>query len=109
MPATINLSLIDQLKGADDYDWKFTIQSYLEHADLWNCIVGDEQAIQFEESMVNQKAKLILALDKSNFTHIRNVTMPKEIWDNLKTVLKIQFSTTDKKSRPTKNVIYKKT
>lgn len=34
--------------------------------------------------------------------------MPTEVWNNFKTVLKIQFSTTDKKSWFTKNVIYKK-
>lgn len=80
-----NLLPIEILKGVEDYnDWKFAMQSYLEHEDLWKCVTGDARAITDEKSMAKAKAKLVLAVDKCNYTHIRAAETPKQVWDNLK-------------------------
>ncbi|RYA67841.1 hypothetical protein DD592_27230 [Enterobacter cloacae complex sp. 2DZ2F20B] len=35
--------VIEKLKGRENYNtWKFGMQAYLEHEDLWGCITGIE-------------------------------------------------------------------
>jgi len=76
---------VEKLKGIDDYnDWKFAMQQYLEHEDLWGCVMGDTTAVQNSRNMAKAKAKIVLSVDKVNYTHIRDATTPKEVWDKLK-------------------------
>lgn len=80
-----NLLPINKLKGVEDYnDWKFAMQSYLEHEDLWKCVIGDAEAVRDAKNMAKAKAKLVLAVDKCNYTHIRAAATPNQLWDNLK-------------------------
>ena len=61
---------IEKLKGTEDYnDWKFAMKTYLEHEDLWKCVTGDATATLNERNMAKAKAKLILAVDRSMYTH----------------------------------------
>lgn len=87
MSAGNNVPTIEKLKGADDYnDWAFAMQAYLEHEGLWDCVTGDSSETTNETKMAKAKAKLILSVERSNFSHIKNATTAKEIWENLKTI-----------------------
>jgi len=77
MSSSNNLPPIEKLKGIDDYNnWKFAMQ-YLEHEDLWDCVIGDATAVQNSRNMAKAKAKL--SVDKVNYTHIRDATTLKEV------------------------------
>lgn len=81
---------IDKLNGADDYsDWKL----YNEHSHAWSMkICGSlwhgQQAITNNSNMTKTKAKLILAIDKSNYTHIRNAPCLKKFEDHVSGLIK---------------------
>ena len=87
MGSSNNLLQIDKLKGISDYnEWKFAMKAYLEDEDLWKCVEGEEQAITNERNMAKANAKIILAVDKTNYTHIRDATTPKQMWESLEAV-----------------------
>ncbi|KAJ8671099.1 hypothetical protein QAD02_002358 [Eretmocerus hayati] len=60
------------------------MKSYLEHEDLWKCVEGDVTAVTNERNIAKVKAKWILSVDKSNYSHIRDASTPKQVWYNLK-------------------------
>lgn len=85
-----NLPPIDKLRGSEDYnDWKYSVQAYLEHEELWDCIEGTQQPVANTKKMARAKAKLILA----NYSHIRSETTPKGIWEALKKAFEDSGST----------------
>jgi len=46
--------------------------------------MGDTTAVQNSKNMAKAKAKIVLSVDKVNYTHIRDATTLKEVWDKLK-------------------------
>lgn len=74
-------SSIERLKGRDNYDtWKFMVQAFFEHEDLWKCVEGSETD---GTKNIKAKTKLILLTDPINHSHIKSAKSAKEIWDNL--------------------------
>lgn len=71
---------IEKLKGRENYPtWKFAMQAYLEHEDMWRCTDTDAR------KMAKAKFKIILCVDVMNYSHIQTATTAKEVWDRLKT------------------------
>jgi len=80
MSSSNNLPPVEKLKGIDNYnDWKFAMQQYLEHENLWGCVIGDATAMQNSRNMAKAKAKLVLSVDKVNYIHIRDAITSKEV------------------------------
>lgn len=75
------LPSIERLKGRENFDtWKFAVQAYLEHEDLWKCICGSETDTSKD---VKAKAKLILLIDPINYVHVQTAKTAREIWIKL--------------------------
>lgn len=74
---------IEKLKGCENYPtWKFAMQAYLEHEDMWGCIEGTDNDAR---KMAKAKSKIILCVDAINYSHIQSASTAKEVWDRLKT------------------------
>lgn len=77
------LPAIEKLIGRENFTkWKFSVQAYLEHEQLWACITGEER--MDGEKLTKAKSKLILLIKPENCMHIQNCTTAKAIWDKLK-------------------------
>lgn len=75
------LPLIDKLKGRENFNtWKFAMQVYLEHEDLWKCVDGTETD---ERKITRARAKIILSIDSVNYVHVQTASTAKQAWDNL--------------------------
>ncbi|EFN71138.1 hypothetical protein EAG_10667, partial [Camponotus floridanus] len=76
---------IEKLAGRKNYaSWKFTMQAYLQSEDLWDCVEGDAEYINDTKKMTKVKAKIILSVEKQNYSHIQGTTTLKEAWTKLK-------------------------
>lgn len=76
-------SSIERLKGRDNYDtWKFVVQAYFEHEDMWQCVVGTDTTDA--KKLIKAKTKLILLVDPINHSHIKAAETAKDIWIALK-------------------------
>lgn len=72
---------IEKLKGRENYPtWKFAMQAYLEHEDMWGCVQGTTQDAK---TIAKAKSKIILCVDPMNYSHIQSATTAKEVWDRL--------------------------
>ncbi|KAG7300019.1 hypothetical protein JYU34_017061 [Plutella xylostella] len=72
---------IDKLIGRDNYStWKFAVQTYLEHEELWECVEGTNVDQKKDKKA---KSKIILLVDPINYVHIEECTTSKEVWLNL--------------------------
>lgn len=79
--ASPNVS-IEKLKGRENYDtWKFALQAYLEHEELWDCVLEESKE---KKKDVKAKSKIILFIEPVNFVHVKNAKTAKEAWENLK-------------------------
>lgn len=80
--------MIDKLVGRSNYNnWAFAMQAYLEHEDLWSCVMGTDATAAAAEKLkrdTRAKSKIIMLIDQSNFVHIRNAASAQEIWKKLK-------------------------
>lgn len=75
---------IPKLIGRENYStWTFSVQSYLEHEDLWDCVIGTETDAK---KLVKAKSKIVLLIDPINYVHVQNSKTAKEMWDTLKSV-----------------------
>lgn len=73
---------IEKLKGRENYDsWKFAVENYLSHEELWTCVTGTNTN---EKSIEKAKSKIILLLDPINYVHVQTAKTAKEVWDKLK-------------------------
>ena len=73
---------IEKLKGRENYPtWKFAMQAYLEHEDMWKCVEGTELDAR---KLAKAKSKIILCVDPMNYSHIQSATTAKEVWEKLK-------------------------
>lgn len=72
---------IEKLTGRDNYaSWKFSVQAYLEHDELWDCVCGSNTTPKKE---IKARSRLILLLDPINYVHIQNAPTAKEVWEKL--------------------------
>nr|CAI5851736.1 unnamed protein product [Callosobruchus analis] len=76
------LTSIPRFLGRENYaNWAFAVENVFFLEGLTNCLVGAEE----DGVLVSKaKAKLILTLDPSLFTHVKDATSAKEVWDKLK-------------------------
>lgn len=75
---------IEKLTGRDNYPtWKFAMQSYLEHEELWDAIEGKEKD---EKKVKKAKAKIILCIDPVIYVHVQECKDAKEVWESLEKV-----------------------
>lgn len=76
------MTLIEKLSGRDNYPtWKFSVQTYLEHEELWDCVESSNEVDVKKDTKA--KSKIILLVDPINYIHIQQAKTAKEVWDNL--------------------------
>ncbi|KAL0821709.1 hypothetical protein ABMA28_005135 [Loxostege sticticalis] len=79
-----SMATIEKLKGREDYaSWKFAVQAYLEHEELWDCVAPVEGVSVDSKKDVKARSKLILLVDPMNYIHIQEAKSAKEVWTNL--------------------------
>lgn len=77
-------SHIEKLTSRDSYaTWKFVMEAYLQSEDLWGCVTG-EAAYLSAKKMTKARAKIILSVEKQNYSHLQNTKTPQETWQKLK-------------------------
>lgn len=81
MSSNNTMALIDKLIGRDNYPtWRFAVQTYLEHEELWNCVTSEKPDAKLD---TKAKSKIILLVDPINYIHIHDAKTAKDVWDNL--------------------------
>ncbi|KAG5863741.1 hypothetical protein JTB14_021889 [Gonioctena quinquepunctata] len=71
------LPLIEKLKGSENYDtWKFAVQTYLEHEELWDTVEGTEKD---DKKITKARSEIILLVDPLNYVHVQNSKDAKEV------------------------------
>lgn len=81
-----SLMSIDKLTGRENWaSWSFAVKAYLQHEDLYNCVlkepdVTDPNSIKQD---TKAKSKLILLVDPILYVHIQEAQNAKQVWDNL--------------------------
>lgn len=76
---------IDKLLGRENYStWKFAVQTYLEHEDLWNCVEPPENSSVDPKLDLKAKSKIILLVDPVNYIHVQEAKTSNEVWQNLR-------------------------
>jgi len=82
--STGTLPPIEKLLGRENYStWQFAMKTYLEHEDLWGCVMGSET----DETKVRRtRAKIILSVDPSIYVHVQDTVNAKHAWDKLREV-----------------------
>lgn len=78
---------IDKLRGRENYStWKFAVQTYLQHEELWDCIkpAADTKTVDPKRD-VKAKSKIILLVDPIIYVHIQEANTSAEVWKNLET------------------------
>lgn len=78
---------IEKLKGRSNYhDWKFAVENYLIHEDMWDYVDGTIDVESSEENKkmsLKIKARIVLFLDPICFAHVRETRTAKAAWDKL--------------------------
>lgn len=86
MAGSNSLMSIEKLTGRDNWaNWSFAVKAYLQHEDLYDCILkapddSDPKAIKQD---TKAKSKLILLVDPVLYVHIQDAQNAKQVWDNL--------------------------
>lgn len=79
-----SLPQIERLKGRENFNtWRFAMETYLQHEDLWECVLGTELDAT---KITKARAKIILSVEPINYAHIEETKTAKETWDKLKEV-----------------------
>ncbi|KYN19330.1 hypothetical protein ALC57_08358 [Trachymyrmex cornetzi] len=60
------------------------MRAYLGSIDLWGCVEGIESYVNDAKKSTMARAKIILAVEKQNYSHIQDTKTPKEAWDKLR-------------------------
>ena len=72
---------LEKLKGRENFDsWKFAVQNFMEHEELWPSVLGVETD---SKKNIKAKSKLILLIDPVIYVHVKTATSAKQVWDNL--------------------------
>lgn len=78
-----SMVLIEKLVGRANYNtWRFAVQTYLQHEELWCCIENEGKAVDPKLDL-KAKSKIILLVDSVNYIHIQEAQTAKEVWTNL--------------------------
>ncbi|RLU25147.1 hypothetical protein DMN91_003239 [Ooceraea biroi] len=76
------VQLVEKLKGRENYpSWKFAMQAWLEHDDLWECVTSPNESNSGK--VTKAKSRIILSVDPVNYAHIQDCTTAKEVWERL--------------------------
>lgn len=59
------------------------MKAFLEHEDLWGCVMGEAPHITDQKKMTKARTKITLALEPINYIHVQDAVTPKEAWDKL--------------------------
>lgn len=59
------------------------MQVFLECEELWRCMQGIPLYTENARKMAKAKARIILSVEKQNYSYVRNASMPKEAWKSL--------------------------
>ncbi|KAK9731497.1 protein of unknown function (DUF4219) [Popillia japonica] len=79
------LPSIEKLSGRENYNnWAFAMQAYLEHEDLWSCIVDIPDTPEQLKWDAKAKSKIIMMVHTANFVHITSGKTAKEVWEKLR-------------------------
>ncbi|CAG9823775.1 unnamed protein product [Phaedon cochleariae] len=74
---------IEKLEGMANYNnWKFAMQMYLIHEDLWEYVSTEVQGPDPKKDD-RAKAKMCLMVQPSGYSYVRNASSAKVAWDNL--------------------------
>lgn len=85
MSPSANVLQIEKLVGRENYaSWKFAMRALLESEDLWGCVEEPQRYSNDTKKMCKARAKIILAVDKRNYSHIQDTATPRETWNKLK-------------------------
>lgn len=75
---------IEKLQRRNNYAlWKFVMQAFLECEELWRCVQGIPLYTENARKMAKAKARIILSVEKHNYSYVRNASTPKEAWKSL--------------------------
>lgn len=75
---------IEKLQGRENYaTWSFAVQTYLEHEELWKCVIGENTEFTKSED-TKARSKIVLLVDSVNYIHIQEAKSAKEVWSNLR-------------------------
>ena len=82
MSGTSSTSQVEKLMGRENWNsWNFSMKHALIADDLWDAVEGKEK----DESKIRKAlARIVLAVDKINHSHIRTATNAKDAWNSLK-------------------------
>lgn len=84
MASSNQLALIEKLTGRENYaTWRFAMQTYLQHEELWDCIESDSGTPTDPKRDTKARTKIILSVDPTNYVHIQEASTAKEVWDKL--------------------------
>lgn len=78
---------LEKLQGRENYSaWKFAMEAYLQHEDLWECVEAPPGgSISTDHKRVTRaRAKIILFLDPLNYMHVQDTRIAAEAWEKLK-------------------------
>lgn len=82
MAAVNYFASVPKLNGRENYqEWVFAIENVLVLEGLDKCVDGSELDSVL---LAKAKAKLILTMEPSLYTHVRDAKTPKEVWTKLK-------------------------
>lgn len=76
--------MIEKLMGRENYpNWKFAMQTFLEHEELWDAVLGTEDDAK---KVTKARTKIILSIDPINYAHVQDCKDAKSVWESLEKV-----------------------
>lgn len=80
-----NVFSLEKLSGRENFaTWKFSVKTYLEHENLWECIQPTEQGKAVDKAKdTKAKSKLILLISPQHYVHVQDCKTAIEVWTNL--------------------------
>lgn len=74
------MALVEKLVGRENYNsWKFCIQTYLQHEDLWGCIENNGEVPIDAKLDMKAKSKIILLVEPVTYNvHIQEAKPPRK-------------------------------
>jgi hypothetical protein len=88
--ASALLAGIQKLKSVVNYqDWKFQVQNYLEHRNLWSAVKPTTSTVGLEETVTADKDRhartsICMLLEPICFAKVRTAITAKQAWTKLK-------------------------
>ncbi|XP_054261076.1 coiled-coil domain-containing protein 170-like isoform X1 [Macrosteles quadrilineatus] len=87
MSASSGLPIVEKLQGRENFStWKFAMKAYLVHDDLWDVIEEtppDPISDNWKKKDKKAHSRIVLFVDKINYSHIRDTRTAAEAWNAL--------------------------